>query len=205
MCCNGPIKSTNQDLFRASANQSLKICLVGDISVGKSSLARRFIGEQEWTSTPTIVVDLHRVEIPLDNGTTIPVILWDTAGQERFGSVAASTLRNCVAVVLVYALNSIGSLHHLVYTWYPLVRKHSPELKEVLIVGNKSDLYHGEEEETMESLLSSFCELLKEEKVRFTLVRFSALRADQESCADLFHAFVRRTTFANPEILSFLE
>lgn len=207
MCCNQAPKAQYQDLVISPAKQSLKICLMGDMSVGKSTLAHRLVGQESWKSTPTIVVDVHRTELELDNGTIIPINLWDTAGQERFGAsaVISSTLRGADAVILVYDLISLDSLHNLMYTWFPLVQRHSPGMQEVLVVGNKLDLMENqgtsENEAQMESLLGSFCELLKENKLRFTLVRFSALKAEQVSCAEVFLAFVRRTTFSNPELL----
>lgn len=205
MCCNRAPKVLIQDLH-TMPKQSLKICLVGDIAVGKTTLAKRFIGEPQTSkTTPTIVMDVHRVEMLLDNGTSMPICIWDTAGQERFDSVAITTMRRTDAVILVYALNAPATLHKLMYHWYPLVRNASPEFKEVLLVGNKSDLEVEGDTNNTDTLLASFCELLKEQSVRFVLVRISASQADQETCTEIFRAFVRRTTFANPEVLSFVQ
>ncbi len=202
MCCNREPRAPIQDLLSVP-KQMLKICLVGDIAVGKTTLAKRFIGESyDKQTAPTIVMDVHRVEIQLENGTIIPVCIWDTAGQERFDAVATTTLRQTDAVVLVYSLDSLQSLHKLMYHWYPLVRRVSPEFKEVLVVGNKSDL-EATESSQLDDLLASFCELLKEQGVHFVVVRISAATADHSTCVDIFQAFIRRTTFSNPEIQAF--
>lgn len=202
MCCNKQ-KELYQDLSDVlrPAKQTLKICLVGDIAVGKSSLTKRFVGHPfDGATMPTVAMDLEVVSVALENGTEILVRLWDTAGQERFNSVAVSTLRGADAVILVYALNSIASLNKLMYYWYPAVRQASPDFKEVLLVGNKSDLESNLE--NADELLASFCELLKEDGVRFVVVRFSAAKAEQEACAEVFSAFVRRVVFSSstPEV-----
>ena len=60
---------------------SAKVMLLGEIGVGKSSLARRFVFDRfEGEYKSTIGVDILSHQISLDDGRTVKLILWDTDG-----------------------------------------------------------------------------------------------------------------------------
>lgn len=59
-----------------------KLMLLGEIGVGKSSLARRLVFDRfEFDYKPTIGVDVYRYDVPGDGGRpTTSLIIWDTDG-----------------------------------------------------------------------------------------------------------------------------
>ena len=58
-----------------------KIMLLGEIGVGKSSIARRLVFDKfEMQYTPTIGVDVYRYIVPVPEGGTHNLIVWDTDG-----------------------------------------------------------------------------------------------------------------------------
>lgn len=60
---------------------SAKIMLLGEIGVGKSSLARRFVFDRfEAEYKSTIGVDILSHDVTLDDGRTLKLMLWDTDG-----------------------------------------------------------------------------------------------------------------------------
>ena len=60
---------------------SAKVMLLGEIGVGKSSLARRFVFDRfEGEYKSTIGVDILSHEIALDDGRALKLMLWDTDG-----------------------------------------------------------------------------------------------------------------------------
>ena len=60
---------------------SAKIMLLGEIGVGKSSLARRFVFDRfEGEYKSTIGVDILAHEVALDDGRALKLMLWDTDG-----------------------------------------------------------------------------------------------------------------------------
>lgn len=62
-----------------------RLILVGDSTVGKSSLLRAFTdGKFTETSDPTVGVDFFARLVELKPNLRIKLQLWDTAGQERF-------------------------------------------------------------------------------------------------------------------------
>lgn len=70
---------------RASVTASqFKIVLLGESSVGKSSLALRFAkGRYNDNSESTIGAAFITHTLQIDNDTSVRVELWDTAGQDR--------------------------------------------------------------------------------------------------------------------------
>ena len=68
-----------------SYDYQLRFVLVGDSTVGKSSLLKYFVsGEFNNDSQPTVGVDFYVRTMDIDDGVRIKLQLWDTAGQERF-------------------------------------------------------------------------------------------------------------------------
>lgn len=62
-----------------------RLILIGDSTVGKSSLLRYFTdGTFAEVSDPTVGVDFFARLVQVNDGTNIKLQLWDTAGQERF-------------------------------------------------------------------------------------------------------------------------
>jgi len=62
-----------------------RVVLLGDSTVGKSALLRRFTdGCFIEISDPTVGVDFYSRLVEVSPGTRVKLQLWDTAGQERF-------------------------------------------------------------------------------------------------------------------------
>lgn len=59
--------------------------MLGDSTVGKSSLLKRFTdGIYSDVADPTVGVDFYARSLDIEPGVKIKLQLWDTAGQERF-------------------------------------------------------------------------------------------------------------------------
>ena len=77
-----------------SQNPNLRVILIGDSGVGKSSLLRCFTdGSFFEVSDPTVGVDFFARVLKVADGTPIKLQLWDTAGHERFRSITKSYYR----------------------------------------------------------------------------------------------------------------
>ena len=62
----------------------LKIVVLGDADVGKTSLLMRYTqGKEPKNMKPTIGADFQKKEVVVDN-TVVTVQIWDTAGQEKY-------------------------------------------------------------------------------------------------------------------------
>lgn len=74
---------------------TLKLVVVGDSGVGKSSLLHRLAGHPfEEHLQPTVGVDFHVKTMRIDDR-TVKLTIWDTAGQERFRTLSTTYYRGC--------------------------------------------------------------------------------------------------------------
>jgi small GTP-binding protein len=121
---------------------SKKVCLLGDLAVGKTSLVRRFVYDlfdDKYIST--IGVKVSRKVLAVQRGADIAeltMMLWDLAGSEEFDRVRASYLRGSAGAVLVCDLTRPETLDCLPqYT--DELHAANPEAHLILAV-NKRDL-----------------------------------------------------------------
>jgi small GTP-binding protein len=115
----------------------LKVILVGNSGVGKSSLVQRFVGHKfSENFLPTIGVDFEVTEIE-ENGKRVKIQTWDCAGLEKFVSITASYYRGAHAAMVVFDVTDLDSIL-AVPRWVADVRHHNPDTM-IFIIGNKSD------------------------------------------------------------------
>ncbi|XP_071537367.1 ras-related protein Rab-39B [Panulirus ornatus] len=118
-----------------------RLILIGDSTVGKSSLLKYFTdGKFFEISDPTVGVDFFARLIEVRDGTRIKLQLWDTAGQERFRSITRTYYRNSVGALVVFDVCNKKSLEH-VPMWIMEAKRHIEPHKAVFIlVGTKIDM-----------------------------------------------------------------
>jgi len=119
---------------------NVKLLLIGNSSVGKSSLLLRFSDEQwlpEDESTATIGVDfrVHKMEL---KGKKVKLSIWDTAGQERFRTITSSYYRGAQGIILVYDVANRESFEALP-RWYSELETYVSSSVVKILVGNKVD------------------------------------------------------------------
>ncbi|KAM5326452.1 ras-related protein Rab-17 isoform 5-T6 [Glossophaga mutica] len=128
----------------AGQPQVFKLVLLGSGSVGKSSLALRYVKNDFRSTLPTVgcafftkVVDLGAASAKLE--------IWDTAGQEKYHSVCHLYFRGADAALLVYDITSKESFRKARQWLRDLETESSPGEVVVMLVGNKTDLGEGRE------------------------------------------------------------
>eukprot|EP00339_Tiarina_fusa_P020028 CAMPEP_0117031036 /NCGR_PEP_ID=MMETSP0472-20121206/22354_1 /TAXON_ID=693140 ORGANISM="Tiarina fusus, Strain LIS" /NCGR_SAMPLE_ID=MMETSP0472 /ASSEMBLY_ACC=CAM_ASM_000603 /LENGTH=199 /DNA_ID=CAMNT_0004739279 /DNA_START=7 /DNA_END=606 /DNA_ORIENTATION=- len=117
----------------------LKILLIGDAGVGKSSLLLRF-ADDTYTDAyvSTIGVDFKIKTMEID-GKTLKLQIWDTAGQERFRTITSSYYRGAHGIIVVYSVTEKGSFDNM-KQWLGEIDRYACENVKKLIVGNVIDL-----------------------------------------------------------------
>lgn len=116
-----------------------KIIVVGDSSVGKTSVIHRFVkGEFDTTIIATVGVDFRVKEINV-NGQKIKLQIWDTIGQEKYRSLAPQYFRRSDGVILFYDTTVKASFGHL-QLWLDSIINNAQSAIPVILVGNKCDL-----------------------------------------------------------------
>ena len=78
---------------KGSTDHILRVLLIGNSSVGKTCVLKRFAGDEfDPNFITTIGVDFKIKTIEY-NGKKIQLQVWDTAGQERFQSITKTYYR----------------------------------------------------------------------------------------------------------------
>merc|ERR1711861_77502 len=121
----------------------LKVIILGDSSVGKTSLMNQYVNEKFNTQyKATIGADFLTKEVSLEER-VVTMQIWDTAGQERFQSLGVAFYRGADACILVFDLTSKKSFDNL-DTWREefLVQSGPAETDSFpfVVLGNKCDL-----------------------------------------------------------------
>jgi len=125
--------------FTSSPLKRTKIVLLGDQSVGKTSLITRFMYDTfDNTYQATIGIDFLSKTMYLEDR-TVRLQLWDTAGQERFRSLIPSYIRDSSVAIVVYDITNRASFLST-SKWIDDVRSERGTDVIIVLVGNKADL-----------------------------------------------------------------
>ncbi|ELT87498.1 hypothetical protein CAPTEDRAFT_21450 [Capitella teleta] len=118
---------------------TLKLLIIGETGVGKSSLLLRFTDDTfDPEQSATIGVDFKVKTIQVD-GNRAKLAIWDTAGQERFRTLTPSYYRGAQGCILVYDVCSQASFAKL-DNWLNELETFSTKHDIVkMLVGNKID------------------------------------------------------------------
>ncbi|KAM9375973.1 ras-related protein Rab-8-like [Pholidichthys leucotaenia] len=123
----------------AKTSEHLKLVMIGDDSVGKSSLMKRFTEDWFRHDIPaTIGANFQIKPVKLD-GKEFRLEIWDTMGIERFKSVIPLYYRGAKGIMLVYDITNRYSFENI-RGWMEHVETHAPSGVDKVIVGNKCDL-----------------------------------------------------------------
>ncbi len=117
---------------------------IGDSMVGKSSILNCYLEkqfEEEYISTIGINSGTKKIKVNIDNQELpITIKIWDTAGQEQFKSISVQYIRNCLGILIVYAINNKESFNNSISWMNEIEEKKCKDNVPVILIGNRSDL-----------------------------------------------------------------
>ena len=123
---------------------AVKVVLVGEAGVGKTSIISRFtknsFNPDEVTSSSaqftskTITINDNKIKFDI----------WDTAGQEKFRAITKIFYKDAQVIVFVYEITTISTFEAIKDYWYKESSDNSTA-EIFFVVGNKSDLYENEQ------------------------------------------------------------
>ena len=116
----------------------IHIITLGDHMVGKTSILKRFNGEEfNYDTYPTIGVDFVFKSIKIGSE-TISLKLWDTAGQERFNTITNSFYKQCQGALLVFDVGCHKSFEDI-RKWISSINANTNYNVIKYLIGNKID------------------------------------------------------------------
>lgn len=116
-----------------------KIVIIGNSSVGKSSLLLRFADDVfHDTFLPTIGVDF-KIRTIEQAGSVVKLQMWDTAGQEKFKTIVSAYYKGAQGIMFVFDLTDPKSFSD-VKSWMAEAERFSHDKVVKILVGNKSDM-----------------------------------------------------------------
>ena len=117
----------------------IKILMIGDSDVGKTSLVHCLIEEKFGEKpTSTIGVDFKSKFIKLKDN-FIKLQIWDTAGLERFRTLTKSYYKIANGIILVFDVGNADSFNNI-KIWMDQIINNCNENVSLALVGNKIDL-----------------------------------------------------------------
>ncbi|MFX1255417.1 MAG: leucine-rich repeat domain-containing protein [Promethearchaeota archaeon] len=135
----------------------LKIILIGDGAVGKTSLIRRFMDRRfEQHYLMTLGTDFHIKEIELEN-TIVKLQIWDFAGQQWHKFIQGSFYRGTAGALVLFDLTRTETFNPSIINWLDVMQKSTGRIP-IVLTGNKVDL--ADDIEVMESDAVAFASKL---------------------------------------------
>ncbi|MFX1451929.1 MAG: Rab family GTPase [Promethearchaeota archaeon] len=118
----------------------LKVVVVGDPAVGKTSLIRRFADdkfEDEYKHTIGADFNVKVIEFPESKKNAV-LTVWDIGGQERFEIIRRYYYEGSHAGLIVFDLTNKKAFDHIT-NWYNDLREYLKDIP-IALIANKLDL-----------------------------------------------------------------
>lgn len=128
----------------SSYDQSIKVILLGESMVGKTSIIKRLCtGKLDRNFGPTIAIECHNYLVKVNNEYTIRMQIWDTVGQEKFNSIVKNYYQNSDIGIYVYSIDNLQSFNRII-DWMSNVEENNTKSEnnqmKCILLGNKKDL-----------------------------------------------------------------
>ena len=120
-------------------DEKIKLMIIGDSSVGKTSLLKKYCKNEFSNSYITTVGIDFQIKILNINNKKIKIQIWDTAGEERYRIVAKNYFNTSDGFIIMYDITNRESFDDIT-NWIEQIRDSTPNYKKSVIFGNKSDL-----------------------------------------------------------------
>lgn len=127
-------------VFQPKTEAIYKIIVIGDPSVGKTSLLSKFT-EKSFTEEylPTVGVSILKHVVNIQKDISINLMMWDVAGQPQFYMLHKPYFNGADGIILVFDISRSSSFSN-VKNWWNTCIKHGLSSIPRVLVGNKIDL-----------------------------------------------------------------
>lgn len=173
-----------------SKDEEVRILIVGDPRVGKTSLVHSLVNDEFDQNLPAKMAD---IAIPGEaTPENIPIFISDYSEQEQSDSELSAAISNANVICVVYVAGDLEGLEHVKNYWLPMIRKSQVDcdegsFKPVILVANKIDLV--EDGIQLDRILAIIQEFVDIE----AFIEVSA--AEQKNVVELFSAAQKAVTY----------
>jgi len=121
---------------------ALKLTVLGDPAVGKTSLINKYITDSFTENySPTLGVNILTKDIRFEeNNSEIRLLLWDLAGQEKYELTRKMFFQGCAGALLVYDITRYSTFKRILSKWIKDFREYGRPDGVYILIGNKLDL-----------------------------------------------------------------
>lgn len=135
----------SDDIILERQKYIMKVILIGDGAVGKTSIRRNYLGESFQSDYyMTIGADFAIKDVRLSNGIDIKYQIWDLAGQPIFRGVRNSYYDGCFGAIVVFDLSRPRTFSNAILWINELWKANGQGPIPVVFIGNKFDLVNKE-------------------------------------------------------------
>ncbi|CAG2194831.1 ARHT1 [Mytilus edulis] len=142
-----------------STKSDVRILLLGDPGVGKTSLILTLVSEEFPEEVPA---KAEEITIPADvTPERVPTHIVDYSSQEQDEETLQAEIVKSNVICLVYSVEDEDTIERITTFWLPYIRQCRGEehSNPIILVGNKSDLLDFSTMETMMPILNDFAEV----------------------------------------------
>ncbi|CAN8029819.1 unnamed protein product [Ixodes persulcatus] len=146
-------------MVRANGKRDVRILLVGEAGVGKTSLILSLVSEQFPEDVPPRA---EEITIPADvTPEKVPTRIVDFSTQEQSQENLAEEIGKANVVCIVYAVDDDDTIDKITDYWLPLLREQlgDEHATPVVLVGNKADLVEYSSLEMIVPIMSQYQEV----------------------------------------------
>lgn len=146
-------------MVRANGKRDVRILLVGEAGVGKTSLILSLVSEQFPEDVPPRA---EEITIPADvTPEKVPTRIVDFSTQEQSHENLAEEIGKANVVCIVYAVDDDDTIDKITDYWLPLLREQlgDEHATPVVLVGNKADLVEYSSLEMVVPIMSQYQEV----------------------------------------------
>ncbi|KAH9365932.1 hypothetical protein HPB48_012202 [Haemaphysalis longicornis] len=146
-------------MVRANGKRDVRILLVGEAGVGKTSLILSLVSEQFPEDVPPRA---EEITIPADvTPEKVPTRIVDFSTQEQSQENLAEEIGKANVVCVVYAVDDDDTIDKITDYWLPLIREQLGDEHgtPVVLVGNKADLVEYSSLEMVVPIMSQYQEV----------------------------------------------
>jgi small GTP-binding protein len=178
-----------------------KFILLGDSTVGKSSIYSRLAGNKfknitmQTLGTEKVTIYFDKVEINKAENIqkNFQILLFDTAGQERYRSITKSYFRDSEGIILIYDITKAQTFEHI-QLWLESIKESLSDWKRsryiVMLLGNKYDIVENNMEKR--AVLIEEAQRLCSEQGIYWGGECSAKTFDDDEIREIFEKFIKQ-------------